>query len=557
MLIARAGDDDACNSIYPVGRVPWGLTTHDLDGDGRLDLAIANTNSGSVSLLTNTTEPGSRFSTFAPLDTIPTGRGPREVQVVDMTGDGVADLVVCSFGDDTVSIYPGLGGGAFGDPAVFSSGDGPFDMVVADFDGVNGPDVALANKNADQVQIMLNDGAGNLSSHGTTFAGDGPTSLVATDLDNDSDIDVAVVSQFSGVMFPLLNDGTGTLTPGAFITLVDSANDIVAGDFDGNAFPDLAITSPTASIVTIVLRDGASATPTQIEIPSQPLTLAVGDVDQDGKQDLAVMKGFPKEFTLLLGDGAGGFAEGGSFGTGQGSTGAALRDFNGDGKLDLAVTLRTQGSVLIATNNGDATFPVSLGCAAGDFFMNFNVAFQQASDPDPVFQLQDMFDEWRADHVGRPDAVGSAAVLGSRRIPADGLTQTTLRITLRDWQGSSASAGSLSVEHAEDSAGLSTIGPVTDLGGGVFEVQITAGSAPGTDRFVVTADDGIRPVVLMPNVVLEQSDPRIDFNGDGQFTVLDFFEFIRLFAAGDLRADLDGDGSLTFADLQVFIDLFG
>jgi hypothetical protein len=53
--------------------------------------------------------------------------------------------------------------------------------------------------------------------------------------------------------------------------------------------------------------------------------------------------------------------------------------------------------------------------------------------------------------------------------------------------------------HAADSAGISSIGSVTDMGGGVFTVDLTAGSSWGADRFRVTVEDGIRPVILMPD----------------------------------------------------------
>ncbi len=119
-------------------------------------------------------------------------------------------------------------------------------------------------------------------------------------------------------------------------------------------------------------------------------------------------------------------------------------------------------------------------------------------------------------------------------------------------------------ERVPGSAGLSTIGDVVDQGGGVFSVELTAGTASGIDRFVVTVDDGQRPVTLMPEPELEFFELG-DVNGDG---VVGFEDF-RLLApcmAGPgvadppdgcdpvdfVNSDLDGDGD---ADLDDFTEL--
>lgn len=159
------------------------------------------------------------------------------------------------------------------------------------------------------------------------------------------------------------------------------------------------------------------------------------------------------------------------------------------------------------------------GCADGDYFMRLNVPFQDAGDPDPVEQLQAQFDAWRAGLAGRPDAVHSTVVLDPPSIPADGVSQTTMTVTLLDWQDGAVTVpvASLTVEHAPGSAGHSTIGPVKDNGDGTWDVTLTAGVAEGVDRFTVTADDSIRPVILMPEPVLEYCSSRcvLDCNGNG------------------------------------------
>ncbi len=224
---------------------------------------------------------------------------------------------------------------------------------------------------------------------------------------------------------------------------------------------------------------------------------------------------------------------------------------------------------MVVARIGDTDDPIcdEDGCADGDYFMRLNVAFQTEADPDPVFQLQQQFDAWRASLVGRPDAVQSLATFDPAVIPPSGSHTTTLRIVLRDWQGLPISVPltGITVAHAPDSAGLSTIGDISELGGGEFAVTLTAGAAPGVDRLRIVVDDGLRPVVLMP-------DPRLqyfaygDLNCDGAFNVFDIDPFVQALAdPGQYAAahpvchvglaDLNRDGQLNVFDIDPFVHL--
>lgn len=162
---------------------------------------------------------------------------------------------------------------------------------------------------------------------------------------------------------------------------------------------------------------------------------------------------------------------------------------------------------MVVARIGDSDDPLcdAAGCADGDYFLRINVPFQSNADPDPVLQLQAQFDAFRSDLAGRPDAVQSPAVFDPAQIPPDGVSQTTMTITLLDWQNLPIGVPiqSVAVAHAPQSAGISSIGAVVDNGDGTFSMTITAGTTTGIDRFEVTIDDGIRPVVLMPAPVLE------------------------------------------------------
>jgi uncharacterized Ntn-hydrolase superfamily protein len=217
---------------------------------------------------------------------------------------------------------------------------------------------------------------------------------------------------------------------------------------------------------------------------------------------------------------------------------------------------------MVVARVGDRNDPVcnASGCADGNYLMTLNVAFQSSGSPDPVVQLQGLFDAWRADLVGRPDAIQSTVVLEPAFIPPNGVSTTTMQIALLDWQGLpiSVPVESVSVQHALDSDDLSTIGPITDTGGGTYSVTLTAGAATGIDRFVVTADEGARTILLAPYPTL-QYFPLGDLDGDGEVSVLDFLSLLALWGPcpDPCIADLDGDGQVGVIDFLMQLANWG
>jgi hypothetical protein len=153
----------------------------------------------------------------------------------------------------------------------------------------------------------------------------------------------------------------------------------------------------------------------------------------------------------------------------------------------------------IISRFGDTDDPVcnNSGCADGDYFIDFNIAFQSTSDPDPVYQLQALFDAKRTALIGRPDAIASD--IDFARVAGSG-DEWLMRVDLRDWEGDLLGAGvtGFTVEHAPESDQFTTIGSTNNLGNGSYEITLTESGPPGTDVFLITADDGIRPVVLPP-----------------------------------------------------------
>jgi len=187
----------------------------------------------------------------------------------------------------------------------------------------------------------------------------------------------------------------------------------------------------------------------------------------------------------------------------------AAREMGGDGRCSCSpsnptgcgsqppdFTKSADNGYMIVARYGDIDGACNAGgCARGDYFMNFNVAFQGTQDEDPVLQLHALFGAWREALEGRPDAVATSVEY--EPVPGG----YVLSVELIDWRGipvGSSAPGGVAVEHAPESDGISDIGPVLDHGDGTYEAMLTVDADAGIDRFLITIDDGLRPVVLPP-----------------------------------------------------------
>ena len=117
------------------------------------------------------------------------------------------------------------------------------------------------------------------------------------------------------------------------------------------------------------------------------------------------------------------------------------------------------------------------GCANGQYYMALNVPGQVLADPDPVFQLRQMFDAWRVSWRGRPDHNLSTRTWsdGLDTVPGNGTRAKSLDVALIDWEGTALTSGGaqVTVRHAPGSAGLAAIGAVMDHGDGTYSFSFS------------------------------------------------------------------------------------
>ncbi len=282
----------------------------------------------------------------------------------DLNGDGRPDLVTVDSTGVRVSLN--LGGGRFG-PQVLAVAGGN-EAVAGDFDGDGKTDLVVAR--GPSLFLLLGDGAGGFREAGAI----GPTgatdsrfySLVTGDFNGDGKTDLAALLvpwPYSGppIVVVLLNQGHGRLATQPSLT-VDVGDSLVAADFSGDGRTDLVVSQCGGGVFFLSNGDGtfAPARPFaggSANCPYVRSAVDVGDLNGDGIPDLVQTwsyKSLGFGVVILLGDGHGGFSalpQAGFFDAMPGGPrSVAIRDFDGDGFADVAVSV--SGTVAVMRGDG-------------------------------------------------------------------------------------------------------------------------------------------------------------------------------------------------------------
>ncbi|KNC54559.1 uncharacterized protein AMSG_10409 [Thecamonas trahens ATCC 50062] len=335
-----------------------GVRLVDINNDGALDVISYEELDDSISLFLNQ-GMGAGLAPRAvigpPSPPIEYDR-PRSVAFGDIDGDSLVDMASASQVDDAVGWTRNLGSGLFGSRNVVSpAADGASGVALADLDGDGDLDLAACSANDDSVRWWRNvDGKGNfVFVQLVSAATDGAADIAAVDVNADGDVDLVVVSSNDNKLAWFANNGSYFGTERIISATLAKPVALAVGDMNGDGVLDLVVAFESANTVAWFANShpapGSFSSPLPITTSALSVRgVAVGDLDTDGDLDVALASDGDQTVAWFANaDGRGTFATSPRVVTTAyaGPRDVAIGDIDGDGKADLAAVFRTADTV--------------------------------------------------------------------------------------------------------------------------------------------------------------------------------------------------------------------
>ncbi|MBW6512947.1 MAG: VCBS repeat-containing protein [Desulfuromonadaceae bacterium] len=289
---------------YPVGSDPWNLAVGDINGDSLPDIVVANSTSGTVSLLLQDTA-GQEL--FLAAREVTAGGTPYAVAISDINADGAADLVVAlqnTGGGATVFYQDPDAAPSFDRRVDLANNSGAIAVTVADLNQDGLPDVVISGA---QVAVFFqHPGGGTFAAPVLLATGIRPAAVAVADMDDDGINDLVVAhrgneSDGSGATIAVLlqsPEHPGTFLSALVVPVAAGARQLAIGRLDADLLPDIAVISMVYSAqqesrVTVVhnrLPDGFVVSQ-EIAGAFSSDFIALGDLNNDGLTDLVINDG--------------------------------------------------------------------------------------------------------------------------------------------------------------------------------------------------------------------------------------------------------------------------
>ncbi len=364
---------------YAVGDSPAALKTVDFNGDGYLDLLTANRNSNDVSILLGCDTGKFLDAISYPL---PADAQPQDLLVLDVNGDTHPDLITANFGSANLTLYPGLNGGALGEPLHIPVGNGPRSVAADDLDRDGVIDLVAANRNDNTVSICYGSAEGKYSEAVTIDVESHPRMVGLADLNNDAWPDLVVSNANAGTLSIILSLGARSYATPTSIALNALPTRFVLADLDGDNHTDIAVllfseeTSAPIGVAAFLKGDGkgAFAAPRYFGAGASAFDIIAVDMDGDARLDLITTELATSRLALIYATGKNVFETDERFTCGERPRVVRAVDINNDGALDLVVANLDSRDIAVLIGHGDATFDAPLSTAVGGSPRDFAIA---------------------------------------------------------------------------------------------------------------------------------------------------------------------------------------
>jgi hypothetical protein len=289
---------------------PYSVSIADLDGDGKLDVLVLNADNNLVSIFRNISVSGAiTTNSFSARIDLPGGNAMRGIASQDLNGDGKPEIIVGNQNDANISIYENnstIGNIAFASRVNFHAGNGATTIAIGDVNGDGSPDVAVANYFDSTISVFQNlsiFGVITTNSFAAQVIFPAPTTpfgLAFGDLDGDGKLDMVAGGVIGSPEIAIYqNTAEKSIAPSSFAAAINFSvpglvNFVAVGDLDGDGKIDLATVTQASDALSIFKNistpgsfTSASLAP-RVDFPtgSNPSGVSIGDLDGDGRPDV-------------------------------------------------------------------------------------------------------------------------------------------------------------------------------------------------------------------------------------------------------------------------------